>query len=221
MLGAAPELAPAGDSLDLPYVAVKAPMFSFRRLAGADPVLGVEMASTGEVGCFGRTPEEALKKALLATGFQMPQRGVLLSLGPVGDKYSFTSEARALVQAGLRLYATAGTAEILQAEGIAVTPVDKGEDAASSTALALLRSGAVDLVVNLPRTYDEAGRPDGFRLRRAAADLEIPLLTDLALARAIVRALSHGRAAALGDLEVRPWHDYLALTGAEPTAISP
>lgn len=206
MLGASPDLAPAGDPLDLPYVAVKAPMFSFRRLSGADPVLGVEMASTGEVGCFGRTPEEALYKALLSTGFRIPQRGVLLSLGPVDDKYSFTSEARALLRLGLRLYATAGTAEILQAEGVPATSVDKGEDETASTALALLRSGAVDLVINLPRTYDESGRPDGFRLRRAAADADIPLLTDLALARAIVHALSRVGTA---DLLVRPWHDYI------------
>ena len=205
MLGATPDLGLPVDPLDLPYVAIKSPMFSFRRLSGADPVLGVEMASTGEVGCLGRTRHEALYKALLSTGFRVPQRGALLSLGPVGDKYRFTDEARALHQLGLALYATSGTADILQAEGIPCTSVDKGEGGATSTAIGLLRSGAVDFVVNLPRTYDEAGRPDGFRLRRAAADLEIPLFTDLELARAVVWALS---TCTLADLEAKPWHAY-------------
>jgi carbamoyl-phosphate synthase large subunit len=204
MLGATPDLGVVRDPLDLDYVAVKAPMFSFRRLSGADPVLGVEMASTGEVGCFGRTLEEALGKALLSTGFRFPTRGVLLSLGPVGDKYRFTVEARALHRAGLRLYATAGTADILRGEGIPCDTVDKGEGGAASTALALIRSGEVDLVINLPRSYDAEGRPDGFRLRRAAVDREVPLLTDLELARAVVRVI-----ALAPTLEVRDWRHYL------------
>src|SRR5205807_9832750 len=98
---------------------VKAPQFSFRRLAGADPMLGVEMASTGEVACFGDDAEEALLKAMLASGFKVPRKGALLSLGPLGDKYRFAEEARLLASMGLRLYATAGTAEVLEGEGIA------------------------------------------------------------------------------------------------------
>ena len=210
MLGAPPELGNFRDPLELDYVAVKAPMFSFRRLAGADPLPGVEMASTGEVGCFGKTREEALALALLSTGFVFPRRGVLLSLGPVGDKYRFTVEAQALHELGLRLYATAGTAEILLAEGVPCQRVDKGEAGSSSEALALIRSGEVDLVINLPRSYDEQGRPDGFRLRRAAIDQETPLLTDLELARAVVRVLQRYPVADLpAALEVRPWHEYL------------
>lgn len=216
MLGAAPDLGPLRDPLDLPHVAVKAPMFSFRRLAGADPVPGVEMASTGEVGCFGRTVPEALAKALLSTGFRFPRRGVLLSLGPVGDKYRFADEARALHGLGLSLFATAGTADILRAEGVPCTAVDKGEAGSASRALSLIRSGEVDLVINLARSYDEKGRPDGFRLRRAAIDHEIPLFTDLELARAVVRVLrsvgagpDHTHQAQLAQLEVREWREYL------------
>ena len=197
--------AAASDPLDLPYTAVKAPMFSFRRLSGADPLLGVEMASTGEVGCFGHSKEEALAKALLATGMRFPKRGVLLSLGPAADKYLFTDEARLLSGLGLTVYATAVTAEVLTKEGIACIAIDKGESGPGSEVLSRLRSGDIDLVINLPRTFDAEGRPDGFRIRRAAIDLEIPLITDLALARAIVRMLTQVKR---GELAVLPYSAY-------------
>jgi carbamoyl-phosphate synthase large subunit len=200
------------NPLELDYVAVKAPKFSFRRLAGADPVLGVEMASTGEVACFGDDADEALLKAMIATGFHLPKKGVLLSLGPVGDKYRFTDEARALVKLGLKLHATPGTAEILRAEAIPCEVFDKKD-----VALAPLRAGEIDLVINIPREYDLQGRPDGIRIRRAAIDLEIPLITDLWLARKIVRAMvRHG----IGDLQVKSWRSYLfpgAADQATPT----
>ena len=208
ILGAPPE----GNSqvvnpLDLEYVVVKAAQFSFGRLSGADPTLGVEMASTGEVGCFGDDRDEALLKALMATGFKLPTRGVLLSLGPVGDKYRFTEEAHALLRQGLPLYATPGTAEILAAEGIAHTKLGKeGEtEGTAPSAIQQLRAGVIDLVINIPREYDDRGRPDGFRIRRCAIDLEIPLISDLQLARAIVRALTtHTRA----SLKSKAWHRY-------------
>ncbi|HRI53438.1 MAG TPA: carbamoyl phosphate synthase large subunit, partial [Pseudomonadota bacterium] len=216
MLGAPPPAdGPGRDPLALPYFAVKAPMFSFRRLTGADPLLGVEMASTGEVGCFGRSFEEALAKALLSTGFRFPQRGVLLSLGPPDEKSRFIAEARSLHTLGLRLYATPGTAAELQAAGLPCVAVDKGETGGDSAALSLLRSGEIDLVLHLPRSYDDQGRPDGFALRRAAIDFEVPLLTSLELARAVVRVLSRYHlptAASLApQLELLPWQDYLGL----------
>ncbi|MBL9008662.1 MAG: carbamoyl-phosphate synthase (glutamine-hydrolyzing) large subunit [Myxococcales bacterium] len=197
--------AAASDPLDLPYTVVKAPMFSFRRLSGADPLLGVEMASTGEVGCFGHSKEEALAKALLATGMRFPTRGVLLSLGPAADKYLFADEARLLSSLGLVVYATAVTAEVLSKEGIACIAIDKGESGPNSEVLSRLRSGDIDLVINLPRTFDAEGRPDGFRIRRAAIDLEIPLITDLALARAIVRMLTQVKRR---ELAVLPYSAY-------------
>jgi len=215
MLGEPVELPPLRDPLDLDYVLVKAPMFSFRRLAGADPLLGVEMAATGEVGCFGSTVEEALAKALLATGFRWPSRGVLLSLGTMGDKYLLVDEARVLATLGLKIYATPGTAETLHDEGIACQVVDKGEHGESSDVLRLLRKGAIDLVVNIPRSFDSQGRPDGFLIRRAATDLEIPLFTDLQLARAVVHMLARVRPpqpGSTGSLQVLPWRDYLAQT---------
>jgi carbamoyl-phosphate synthase large subunit len=209
MLGSPPSLEPQADPLDLDYVAVKASQFSFRRLAGADPVLGVEMTSTGEVVCFGDDAEEALLKAMLASGFRVPQKGVLLSLGPVGDKYRFADEARALVSQGLRLFATPGTAEILNAEAIPCETLDKEDgDGTRPRAIDALRAGWIDLVINVPREYDERGRPDGYNIRRWAIDMEIPLLTDLWLARRVVRAMiRHG----IRDLKSKAWHEYLGI----------
>ena len=175
--------------LDLDYVGVKAPMFSFSRVAGSDPLLGVEMMSTGEAGCLGRDLHEALLHALLATGMRFPCKGVLLSLGPVVDKYWFADEARVLVEElKLPLYATRGTAEILVELGISCTAVEKGSGAGVS-ALDLIEQGHVDFVINIPREYDQFGRPDGYLIRRQAIDSGVSLVTDLQLARAIVEAL--------------------------------
>lgn len=193
-------------ALDLDYVAVKAPQFSFPRLVGADPMLGVEMASTGEVGCFGDDGDEALLQALAATGVRLPQKGVLLSLGPPDEKYAFLDEARALSQElGLELYATAGTAEALQAHGIACTALSKLPGVGRS-GMDVIDDGLVDLVINVPRSYDELGRPDGYLIRRRAVDADLPLVTDLMLATALVNALRNcaGRAPA-----VRAWDEYL------------
>jgi len=116
-LGAPRSQLQARNPLDMDFVAVKAPMFSFRRLSGVDPILGVEMASTGEVGCFGEDGDEAFMKAMVASGFQPPSRGVLLSLGPVAAKYRFVDDARMLLRMGLKLFGTPGTADMLRAEG--------------------------------------------------------------------------------------------------------
>src|SRR5262249_36048483 len=132
--------------LELDYVGVKAPMFSFSRLVGADPMLGVEMASTGGGGCFGDDVHEALLHALLATGFRIPEKGVLLSLGPIEDKYSFADEARVITeQLGLPIFATPGTAEALASIGIRCTLLAKGPEDAAVKAI---ESGKVDLVIN-------------------------------------------------------------------------
>ena len=195
------------NSLDLDYVAVKAAQFSFSRLAGADPTLGVEMASTGEVGCLGDDLHEALLKALIATGFRIPRKGVLLSLGPVADKYRFEREARMLQSKGLALYATPGTAVVLREKGIEVEVGHKEGDGGAPLALDLLRQGKVDLVINIPRSYDGQGRPDGYRIRRLAVDLGIPLLTNLQLARLAVEAFHRYDTR---DLKPLDWATYLA-----------
>lgn len=192
------------ESLDLDYVGVKVPMFSFSRLIGADPMLGVEMMSTGEVGCIGDSVHDALLHALLATGFRLPSRGVLLSLGPWEDKFWFTEEARVLAnELKLPLYATAGTSQMLADIGVTCSAVGKTQEDARS-ALTLIDRGDVDLVINVPREYDELGRPDGYHIRRRAIDAGIGLITDRQLARAVVEAL---RWRLRGRLTPIAWND--------------
>jgi carbamoyl-phosphate synthase large subunit len=164
------------------------------------------MASTGEVGCFGDDGDEALLQALAAIGFRLPRKGVLLSLGPKSEKYSFLEEARALSQElGLTLYATPGTAEALHAEGIKCWALAKvpGE---GRSGMDVIDEGLVDLVINVPRTYDDLGRPDGYLIRRRAVDCEVPLVTDLMLATALVNAL---RNRAQSPPVIRSWSEYL------------
>lgn len=195
------------ESIDLDYVGVKSPMFSFGRLHGVDPILGVEMASTGEVGCLGGDLHEALLQSLMATGFKVPQRGVLLSLGPLAEKFTFAEEARVIVEElQLPIFATPGTAEMLRELAIPCTSVEKMQTDDGS-AIELLDRGLVDLVINVPREYDSQGRPDGFAIRRRAVEGGVPLFTDLQLARALVEALRMRRSA---QLDVRSWNEYVA-----------
>ncbi|MEM9057976.1 MAG: carbamoyl-phosphate synthase large subunit, partial [Pseudomonadota bacterium] len=188
ILGAAGEV--DNNSLELNHVGVKVPMFSFSRLVGVDPMLGVEMASTGEVGCLGEDLNEALLHGLLATGLRIPRKGVLLSLGPVVDKYSFADEARAIVeQLGLPIYATPGTAAMLRGIDVACVEVAKNPSD-GRTAMDLIAAGDIDFVINVPREYDRLGRPDGYLIRRGAIDSGVPLITDLQLARVSAGCLS-------------------------------
>lgn len=204
MLGISQEI--TNNSLDLDYVGVKVPMFSFARLVGADPILGVEMMSTGEVGCLGSDLNEALLHGLLAAGFRFPQKGVLLSLGPVEDKYWFADEARVIAEElKLPIYATEGTADMLAEVNIPCAVVGKGP-ANGLSGLKIVDDGKVDLVINVPREYDEYGRPDGYLIRRSAVDAGVPLITDLQLARAVIEAMRWRRP---DSLEVVAWNDYL------------
>jgi carbamoyl-phosphate synthase large subunit len=198
------------DSLNLDHVGVKVPMFSFSRIVGADPMLGVEMTSTGEVGCFGEELHDALLHGLRAVGFRVPTRGVLLSLGPVADKYWFAEEAKVIAQElRLPVFATPGTAEILGALGIACQAVEK-QAGPGPNAIDLIERAAVDLVINIPREYDAAGRPDGFAIRRAAVEAGVPLITDLQLARAVIEAL---RVRQGKSPPIHSWQEYLGRSG--------
>jgi carbamoyl-phosphate synthase large subunit len=192
--------------LDLDYVAVKVPMFSFARLIGVDPILGVEMASTGEVGCFGRDIHEALLHGLLATGIKFPRTGVLLSLGPVADKYSFAEEAEVIAkELDLPVYATKGTAIMLRELGIDCIEVGKNPYD-EHNAMDLMEEGKIDLVINVSREFDESGRPDGYFIRRRATESGVSLITDLQLARALVAALRYYQPE---SLSVEDWGYYV------------
>jgi len=191
-------------------VGVKAAQFSFSRLAGSDPTLGVEMVSTGEVGCLGDDLHEALLKALLATGFKYPKHGVLLSLGPLAEKNRFLEEAHILLGMGLEMFATPGTLDTLLQHGIPAKIAYKYTDQKSPSAVELMNEGRIDFVINIPRDYDQQGRPDGYMIRRRAVDLGIPLITNMQLARAVVEAMARYKRE---DLKPHDWKSYLAHQG--------
>jgi carbamoyl-phosphate synthase large subunit len=196
-----------GSAMDLEYVGVKAPQFSFTRLEGADPVLGVEMASTGEVGCLGDDFEEAFLKALLSVGFRLPVRRVLLSTGPIADKAAFLESARTLRAMGVEIYATEGTAAFLAANDIASTLLHWPSDARSPNTLEYLARRAFDLVINIPKNFGEDELTNDYLIRRKAADFAIPLITDIQLAQRFVEAISKK---GLGELQIKSWQEYAA-----------
>jgi carbamoyl-phosphate synthase large subunit len=194
-----------GSVMDVEYVGVKAPQFSFMRLEGADPVLGVEMASTGEVGCLGDDFEEAFLKALLSVGFRLPVRNALLSTGPVGDKALFLESARTLLGMGVTLFATEGTAAFLRANGIETTLLHWPSESKSPNSLEYLAQRKIDLVINIPKNTQEEELTNDYLIRRKAADFGIPLITNIQLAQRFVEALSKKR---VTELQIKSWEDY-------------
>ncbi len=195
----------SGSATDLEYVGVKAPQFSFTRLDGADPVLGVEMASTGEVGCLGDDFEEAFLKALLSVGFRLPVKSVLLSTGPIADKAAFLEPARLLAGMGVRIFATQGTAAFLRENGVEATLAHWPAEQASPNTLELLAARAVDLVVNIPKHSGEEELSNDYLIRRRAADFGIPLITNIQLAQRFVEAISRKP---LTELQIKSWQEY-------------
>ncbi len=191
--------------LELDYVGVKAPQFSFTRLEGADPILGVEMSSTGEVGCIGHDFEDAFLKAMLSVGLKLPIRKVLLSTGAVETKAAFLNSTRDLAATGVELYGTHGTAAFMQANGVEVQPVHWPLDKESPNALDLIRDAEVDLVVNIPKDASEEELENDYIIRRAAVDHGVPLITNIQLAHGLVLALTRKSREAL---EVKSWQEY-------------
>jgi carbamoyl-phosphate synthase large subunit len=175
---------------DIDYVGVKAPQFSFTRLQGADPTVGVEMASTGEVGCLGDDFDEAFLKALISVGFRFPVKTALLSTGPLADKVAFVESARMLDNLGVRFYATKGTREFLAGFGIASTLVHWPIEGLTPNATELIEQRKVDLVINIPKNYHETELTNDYHIRRKAVDFGIPLLTNIQLANRLAEALS-------------------------------
>jgi carbamoyl-phosphate synthase large subunit len=190
--------------MEVDYVGVKAPQFSFMRLEGADPVLGVEMASTGEVGCLGDDFEEAFLKALLSVGFRLPVTSALLSTGPIEDKAAFLESARALRDMQVKLYATEGTQAFLAANGVEAQPV-RWPTEASPNALDRLAARDIDLVINIPKSSAEDELRNDYLIRRKAADFGIPLITNIQLAQRFVEAISRK---SLAELQIKCWQEY-------------
>ncbi len=176
------------DTLDLPYVGVKYPQFSFSRLKGADPTLGVEMASTGEVASFGTNKHEAFLHSYLSAGNTLPKKGVLVTLGDDEKKYEFIPYAQKLNELNIKLYATKGTAKLLREHNVDVAPINKLSQGEPHI-ISLMEDGAIDLVINTPRNKNKQDRSDGFTIRRKAVDSGVTLVNDIKIARALVDAL--------------------------------
>ena len=196
---------PTVSVLDLPWVGVKAAQFSFSRLRGADPIHGVEMASTGEVGCIGRDLNDALLKALLSVGYRIPKKKILLSTGPLRDKVDFLDGARTLSSMGYELFASRGTADFLKENGIGSTPLFWPLEEGEPNIGAMLKARDFDLVINIPKNNGESELRNDYLIRRMAVDFDLPLITDIKVARGFTEALASWRER---GLEIKPWEAY-------------
>ena len=190
---------------ELDYVGVKAPQFSFTRIKGADPVLSVEMASTGEVACIGDNFEEAFLKALLSVGYDFPEKNILLSTGPFESKARFLPEAKRLRDLGFNLHATRGTADYLQYNGIESTvlywPLQKREP----NILSFIEERKLDLIINIPKSIEEEELTNDYIIRRKSVDFNIPIITNLEFAERFIDAISKLK---LNELAVKSWDEY-------------
>ena len=196
---------PNKSAFDLDYVGIKASQFSFSRLQGSDPVLGVDMSSTGEVGCLGTDTGDAVLKSLLAVGHRIPKRGVLLTSGNPRHKVAMLASAQLLHKHGYTIYATKGTHAFLSENGIPAVRVYMPSQDQQPQALDLLHRKEIDLVVNVPKNLTPTELSDGYKIRRAAIDLNIPLLTNTRLAEAFISAFTSIKPE---DIEIKAWDEY-------------
>ncbi len=196
---------PSKNLFDLDYVGIKASQFSFNRLQKADPVLGVDMSSTGEVGCIGENTSSALLKAMLSVGYRIPKKSVLLSTGTQRQKADMMSAARMLVDKGYKLYATKGTYLALAMNNIPSTLVYWPSEEGNPQALDMLHKHEIDMVVNIPKNLTVGELTNGYKIRRAAIDLNVPLITNARLADAFIKAFC---TMTLDDLKIRSWAEY-------------
>ena len=197
---------PNKSAFDLDYVGIKASQFSFSRLQGADPVLGVDMSSTGEVGCIGDDTSEALLKAMLSVGQRVPAKSVLLSTGTAKQKADMLDSAHLLHNHGYKIYATGGTHQFLNENGIpAIRVYWPSQPDMQPQALELLHNKEIDMVVNVPKNLTPTELSNGYKIRRAAIDLNVPLLTNARLAAAFISAFT---SMSLDDIEIKPWNEY-------------
>ncbi|MCD8301833.1 MAG: ATP-grasp domain-containing protein, partial [Prevotellaceae bacterium] len=197
---------PHKSFFDFDYVGIKASQFSFNRLQNADPVLGVDMSSTGEVGCLGDDANSALLKAMLSVGQRIPEKNILLSTGGAKEKATMLDTARLLRSHGYHLYATGGTSRYLNANGIENTLVYwPSETGQQPQALDLMHRHEIDMVVNIPKDLSPGELTNGYMIRRAAVDLNIPLITNARLAAAFIQAFCTLK---LEDLAIKSWSEY-------------
>ena len=203
----APYSQPDKSAFDIDWIGVKASQFSFSRLHKADPVLGVDMSSTGEVGCMGDDFNEALLNAMIAVGFSIPKKAVMFSTGAAKSKVDLLESSRMLQKKGYQIYATAGTATFLNAHGVSTTPVfwpDERPDAENNV-MKMIAEHKFDLIVNIPKNHTKRELTNGYKIRRGAIDHNIPLITNARLASAFVNAFCDMDEK---DIQIKPWQEY-------------
>ena len=196
---------PGKSAFDLDYVGIKASQFSFSRLQGADPVLGVDMASTGEVGCIGDDTNEAILKAMLSVGYKIPRKSILLSTGSSRQKVALLDGARMLHRKGYTIYATDGTHRFLNENGIPAIKVYWPEDGKYPNVIEMLHEKNIDMVVNIPKNLSSKELSNGYKIRRVATDLNIPLITNPRLAAAFIKAFCE---LPIDKISIKSWSEY-------------
>ena len=203
----APYVRPDKLAFDIDWIGVKASQFSFARLQNADPVLGVDMSSTGEVGCLGDDFDEALLNALIATGYKIPKKSVLFSSGATKSKVDLLDASHMLHQKGYDIYATAGTAAFLNSHGIPTTPVFWPDERphAENNVMKMIAEHKFELIVNIPKNHTKRELTNGYRIRRGAIDHNIPLITNARLAKAFIEAFCHLKQE---DIQIKSWQEY-------------
>ena len=204
MLGVDPEV-PHKSAFELDYVGIKAPQFSFSRLQKADPVLGVEMASTGEVGCLGEDFHEAILKAMLSVGYTIPRKNILLSTGDSRSKMDMLSAAKALQAKGYDIFATRGTAVFLETNGVHATVLHWPDQDEQPNTLTYIKEKKIDLVVNIPKNLSKDELNNDYTIRRSAIDFNIPLITNARLASAFINAFCR---LSKEDVRIKSWNEY-------------
>lgn len=204
----APYKQPDKSVFDIDRMGVKASQFSFARLQNADPILGVDMSSTGEVGCMGDSYEEALLNSMIATGYKIPskEKGIMLSSGGAKEKASLLDAAQALDKAGYAVYATEGTAKYLGENGVKATAVGwPDEDSHVLNVMDMIHDHKFDLIVNIPKNHSKRELTNGYKIRRGAIDHNIPLITNARLASAFIEAFCEKQ---LDGLQIKSWQEY-------------
>ena len=203
----APYQKPEKFEFDIDRIGVKASQFSFARLQNADPVLGVDMSSTGEVGCLGDDLNEALLNALIATGYRLPKAGasILISSGAAKGKVSLLEPAKQLVKQGYKVYATGGTAKFFNENGVTATAVSWPDEEGENNVMDMIAQHQFDLIINVPKNHTKRELTNGYRIRRGAIDHNIPLMTNVRLAKAFIEAFT---ALCLEDIKIKSWQEY-------------
>ena len=201
----APYSRPDKSAFDIDRIGVKASQFSFARLQNADPVLGVDMSSTGEVGCLGDDYHEALLNALIATGYSIPKKNILISSGEAHGKVDLLEPSQMLAANGYTLYATKGTAKFLKENGVDAIEVSWPDEEGENKIMDMISAHAFDLIVNVPKNHTKRELTNGYKIRRGAIDHNIPLLTNARLAKAFIESFC---AMKLEDIQIKSWQEY-------------